>query len=69
MSDVIVGGIYKSNYSWGDVGEVSFIVTAVGLGHILIADYPLMKFNESYSEYCVGRKDFEAKFKFAGEKK
>ncbi|UXE05732.1 hypothetical protein [Salmonella phage GSP003] len=69
MIDVIVGGIYKSNYSWGDVGEVSFIVTAVGLGHILIADYPLMKFNESYSEYCVGRKEFEAKFKFAGEKK
>lgn len=69
MSDVIVSSIYRSNYSWGDAGEVSFIVTAVGLDHILIADYPLMKFNESYSEYCVGRKEFEDKFKFAGEKK
>ena len=69
MNDVIVGGIYKSNYSWGDAGEVSFIVTAVGLDHILIADHPLIKFNESYLEYCVGRKEFEAKFKFAGEKK
>ncbi len=66
MSDVIVGGIYRSNYSWG---EVSVIVTAVGLGRILIADYPLIKFNESYLEYCVGRKEFEDKFKFAGEKK
>ena len=27
--NVSVGGIYKSNYSWGDAGEVSFIVTAV----------------------------------------
>lgn len=69
MNDVIVGGIYKSNYSWGDAGEVSFIVTAVGMDHILIADYPLVKFNESYLEYCVGRKEFEAKFKFSGEKK
>lgn len=69
MNDVIVGGIYKSNYSWGDAGEFSFIVTAVGLDHILIADYPLLKFNESYLEYCVGRKEFEDKFKFAGEKK
>lgn len=69
MSDVIVGGIYRSNYSWGGAGEVSVIVTAVGLGHILIADYPLIKFNESYLEYCVGRKEFEDKFKFAGEKK
>lgn len=69
MNDVIVGGIYRSNYPWGDAGEVSFIVTAVGLDHILIADYPLIKFNESYLEYCVGRKEFEAKFKFAGEKK
>lgn len=69
MSDVIVGGIYRSNYSWGDAGEVSVIVTAVGLDHVLIADHPLIKFNESYLEYCVGRKEFEAKFKFAGEKK
>lgn len=69
MSDVIVGGIYRCNYSWGDAGEVSVIVTAVGLDHILIADHPLIKFNESYLEYCVGRKEFEDKFKFAGEKK
>lgn len=69
MSEVIVGGIYESNNSWGDAGVVSFIVTAVGLDHILIADYPLIKFNDSYLEYCVGRKEFEAKFKFAGEKK
>lgn len=69
MSDVIVGGIYRCNYPWGDAGEVSVIVTAVGLDHILIADHPLIKFNESYLEYCVGRKEFEDKFKFAGEKK
>ena len=69
MSDVIVGGIYRGDYSWGDAGEVSFIVTAGGLDRILIADYPLIKFNESYLEYCVGRKEFEDKFKFAGEKK
>lgn len=66
---VSVGGIYKSNYSWGDAGEVSFIVTAVGLDHILIADYPLIKFNESYMEYCVGRKEFESKFEFVEETK
>lgn len=69
MSDVIVGGIYRSSYSWDGDGDARFIVTAVGLGHVLIADHPLIKFNESYLEYCVGRKEFEDKFKFAGEKK
>lgn len=69
MSDVIVGGIYKSNYSWPEENDALFIVTAVGLDHVLVADHPLIKFNESYLEYCVGRKEFEAKFKFAGEKK
>lgn len=66
---VSVGGIYKSNYSWGDAGEVSFIVTAVGLDHILIADHPLIKFNGTYLEYCVGRKEFESKFEFVEETK
>ncbi|HAF7517925.1 TPA: hypothetical protein GNA69_004604 [Salmonella enterica subsp. enterica serovar Enteritidis] len=69
MSDVIVGGVYRSNYSWGSAGEVSFIVTAVGLNHILITNYPLIKFNESYLEYCVGRKEFKDRFKFAREQK
>lgn len=69
MSDVIVGGVYKSDYSWDEEVDAMFIVTAVGLDHVLIADHPLIKFNESYLEYCVGRKEFEAKFKFAGEKK
>lgn len=69
MSDVIVGGVYKSGYSWDEEVDALFIVTAVGLDHVLIADHPLIKFNESYLEYCVGRKEFEAKFKFAGEKK
>jgi hypothetical protein len=69
MSEVTVGGIYRSDYSWGEEDDARFIVTAVGLDHILIADCPLIKFNDSYLEYCVGRKEFEAKFKFAGEKK
>lgn len=67
MNNVTVGGIYKSHYSWNEGAR--FIVTAVGLDHVLIADHPLIKFNESYLEYCVGRKEFETKFKFAGEKK
>lgn len=66
---VSVGCIYKSHYSWDDAGEVSFIVTAVGLEHILIANYPLIKLNESYLEYCVGRKEFESKFEFMEETK
>lgn len=66
---VSVGGIYKSRYSWGEDGEVSFIITAVGLEHILIANYPLIKLNESYLEYCVGRKEFESKFEFIEETK
>ncbi|ASH99340.1 hypothetical protein [Escherichia phage ST20] len=69
MNNVTIGGIYKSDYSWDGEGNARFIVTAVGLDHVLIADHPLIKFNESYLEYCVGRKEFEAKFKFAGEKK
>lgn len=67
MNNVKVGGIYTSHYSWNDGAR--FIATAVGLNHILIADYPMIKFNESYMEYCVGRKEFEAKFKFSGDKK
>ena len=66
---VNVGGIYKSHYSWDEEGDARFIVTAVGLNHILIADYPMIKFNESYMEYCVGRKEFESKFEFVEETK
>lgn len=66
---VSIGGIYKSHYSWGEEGDARFIVTAVGLNHILIADYPMIKFNESYMEYCIGRKEFESKFDFVGETK
>lgn len=69
MNNVTVGGIYMSDYSWEGEGNARFIVTAVGLDHVLIADHPLIKFNESYLEYCVGRKEFETRFKFAGEKK
>lgn len=66
---VNVGGIYKSHYSWDEEGDTRFIVTAVGLNHILIADYPMIKFNESYMEYCVGRNEFESKFEFVEEAK
>ena len=67
--NVSVGGIYKSHYSWDEEGDARFIVTAIGLNHILIADYPMIKFNESYMEYCVGRKEFESKFEFVEETK
>lgn len=64
---VSVGGIYKSRHPWGEDGEVSFIITAVGLEHMLIANYPLIKLNESYLEYCVGRNEFESKFELVEE--
>lgn len=67
---VNVGGIYKSHYSWDDGGgDARFIVTAVGLNHVLIADYPMIKFNESYMEYCIGRNEFESKFELVEEAK
>ena len=62
---VIVGGIYKSHHYWNEGAR--FIVTATGLNSVLIADYPMIKFNESYMEYCVGRREFESKFELAEE--
>lgn len=64
---VIVGGIYKSYHYCNECAR--FIVTAVGLNYILITDYPMIKFNESYMEYCVDRKEFESKFEFVEETK
>lgn len=71
---VICGGIYKSHHYWNDgarfiVTAAGFIVTAAGLNSVLIADYPMIKFNESYMEYCVSRKEFESKFEFVEETK
>ncbi len=64
---VTVGEIYNSHEAWCEKSR--FIVTAVGLNHILIADHPLIKFNETYLEYCVTRKEFERKFESTGETK
>lgn len=64
---VSVGGIYKSHHCWDEGAR--FIVTAAGLNSVLIADYPLIKLNESYLEYCVSRKEFESKFEFVEETK
>lgn len=61
LKSVKAGCIYVSQNIDGD--DSHFIVTAVGLEHILFADYPLIKFNESYLEYCVSRKEFHLKFK------
>lgn len=61
------GNIYTSQNMDGD--DSQFIVTAVGLNHILFADYPFIKFNGNYLEYCVTRKEFKRKFKALGETK
>lgn len=54
------GCIYESQNIDGDNSK--FIVTAVGLNHILFADFPMIKFNENYLEYCVTRKEFQRRF-------
>jgi hypothetical protein len=54
------GGIYKSQNVDGD--NSNFIVTAIGLNHVLFADYPMIRFNGSYLEYCVTKKEFYRKF-------
>ncbi|MBE3480677.1 hypothetical protein IM295_05040 [Enterobacter cloacae complex sp. P14RS] len=55
------GCIYESQNIDGDNSK--FIVTGVGLSRVLFADFPMIKFNESYLEYCVTRKEFHKRFK------
>lgn len=65
VKSVKPGCIYTSQNYEGD--DSHFIVTAVGLNHVLIADNPMIKFNGSYLEYCVTRKEFNKKFKALGQ--
>lgn len=62
-NDVLIEGgrVYKAMLSGGE--DSNFIVTAVGLNHVLFSDYPMIKFNGTYLEYCVTRKEFQCKFK------
>lgn len=62
-----INGVYKSHLSYDD--NARFIITGVGLSHVLIADHPLIKLNEVYLEYCVTRKEFERDFELVGENK
>lgn len=57
------GSVYESLNSDGDNSK--FIVTAIGLNHILFADFPMIKFNGSYLEYYATRKEFQNRFKLA----
>lgn len=57
------GGIYESQNIDGDNSK--FIVTAIGLDHILFADFPMIKFNGSYLEYFATRKEFQKRFKLS----
>ncbi|AJB80635.1 hypothetical protein VXI92_004943 [Enterobacter hormaechei] len=57
------GCIYESQNIDGDNSK--FIVTVVGLSRVLFADFPMIKFNESYLEYCVTRKEFQKRFKLS----
>ncbi|EHN8852271.1 hypothetical protein KY275_16895 [Enterobacter hormaechei] len=57
------GCIYESQNIDGDNSK--FIVTGVGLSRVLFADFPMIKFNESYLEYCVTRKEFQKRFKLS----
>lgn len=54
------GCVYVSENWGGD--DSKFIVTAVGLTHVLFADYPLLKFNNNYLEYCLTRREFTDRF-------
>lgn len=55
------GSVYESQNTDGDNSK--FIVTGVGLSSILYADFPMIKFNGIYLEYCVTRKEFQKRFK------
>ncbi|RDU13671.1 hypothetical protein [Enterobacter hormaechei] len=57
------GCIYESQNIDGDNSK--FIVTVVGLSRVLFADFPMIKFNESYLEYCITRKEFQKRFKLS----
>lgn len=57
------GSVYESQNSDGDNSK--FIVTAIGLNNILFTDFPMIKFNGSYLEYCATRKEFHNRFKLA----
>lgn len=57
------GCVYESQNS--DADNSKFIVTAIGLNHILFSDFPMIKFNGIYLEYCATRKEFQKRFKLA----
>lgn len=57
------GCIYEPRDINGD--NQKFIVTAVGIYRVLFTDFPMIKFNESYLEYCVTRKEFQSRFKLS----
>lgn len=59
------GCLYKSKLSWDP--EQKYLVTAVGLNHVLITDYPLIKINEDYLEHCLTYKQFKEDFAYVGE--
>ena len=64
MTDVKPGSLYAAKTGFGEIQQ--FIVTGVGINHVLVADHPLIKMNDSYLEYCVARKEFSEKFTFVG---
>lgn len=55
------GCVYETQNIDGDNSK--FIVTAVGLSRVLFSDFPMIKFNGSYLEYCVSREEFQKRFK------
>ncbi|WP_050860502.1 hypothetical protein [Enterobacter cloacae] len=57
------GYVYESQNIDGDNSK--FIVTAIGLDNVLFADFPMIKFNGSYLEYCATRKEFQKRFKLS----
>ena len=57
------GCVYESRYIDGDNSK--FIVTAIGLDHVLFAGFPMIKFNGGYLEHCVTRKEFQKRFKLS----
>lgn len=57
------GCVYESQNIDGDNSK--FIVTAIGIDHVLFADFPVIKFNGSHLEYCATRKEFQNRFKLS----
>lgn len=57
------GCVYESQSIDGENSK--FIVTAIGLSRVLFADFPMIKFNGSYLEYCVTREEFQKRFKLS----